>query len=153
MSSRESIEELVYQSCLLMDDADYDGYIGLCDPEFRYTVTTFSPEIRKDMVWLEHDRNGMQTLLKQLPRHNSDHSPLTRHVTVCMVRPDGADNQAEVVSTLQVFKTALSGGATELFAVGKYLDTVRLNGAQPKLLKRTVKLDTRMLGIGSHIPF
>jgi methanesulfonate monooxygenase small subunit len=153
VSSRESIEELVYQSCLLMDDADYDGYMGLCEPEFHYTITTFSPEIRKDMVWLEHDRNGLQTLLKQLPRHNSDHSPLARHATVYTVRPDGADNQAEVVSALQVFKTALDGGATELFAVGKYIDTVRLNGDGPKLLKRTVKLDTRMLGIGYHVPF
>jgi methanesulfonate monooxygenase small subunit len=153
VSSRESIEELVYQSCLLMDDADYDGYMGLGEPEFHYTITTFSPEIRKDMVWLEHHRNGLQTLLKQFPRHNSDHSPLARHATVYTVRPDGADNQAEVVSALQVFKTALDGGATELFAVGKYIDTVRLNGDGPKLLKRTVKLDTRMLGIGYHVPF
>jgi methanesulfonate monooxygenase small subunit len=40
-----------------------------------------------------------------------------------------------------------------LFAVGKYLDTVKVNGGKLLLLRRIVKLDTRMLGIGYHIPF
>jgi methanesulfonate monooxygenase small subunit len=57
------------------------------------------------------------------------------------------------VSALQVFRTTLDGGATELFAVGRYLDSVKLNGGQPKLLKRVVKLDTRRFGIGHHTPF
>lgn len=152
MPSRESIEELVYQTCLSMDAADYDAYLGLCDPQFRYTITTFSPEIRKDMVWLDHDLNGLTTLLKQLPRHISDHSPLTRHATLYTVRPDGSGSRAEVVSALQVYKTSLDGGATELYAVGKYLDTVKLDEASPKLVKRVVKLDTRQLGIGYHVP-
>ncbi|MBX9810478.1 MAG: nuclear transport factor 2 family protein [Burkholderiales bacterium] len=150
---RVAIEELVYQSCLLLDDKDFKGYLDLCAPEFRYTITAHSPEIRKDMIWLDHDRNGMQTLFTQLPRHNSDHSPLTRHATVYKVQCDEAQQQANVVSALQVFKTNLDGGATELFAVGRYLDTFKLNGGKPLLAKRVVKLDTRMFGFGYHIPF
>lgn len=150
---RVAIEELVYQSCLLLDDKDFKGYLDLCAPEFRYTITAHSPEIRKDMIWLDHDRNGMQTLFTQLPRHNSDHSPLTRHATVYKVAMEEGGQQANVVSALQVFKTDLDGGATELFAVGRYLDTVKLNGGRPSLVKRVVKLDTRMFGFGYHIPF
>jgi hypothetical protein len=30
---------------------------------------------------------------------------------------------------------------------------VRLNGAAPKLARRVVKLDTRLLGYGYHVPF
>ena len=148
---RQAIEELVYRSCLALDDRDYKGFLALCDEDFRYTITTYSPEIRKDMVWLDHDRKGLDTLLTNLPRHNSDHSPITRHATVYTV--DMEESAATVVSALQVFRTQLDGGASELFAVGRLNDTVKLNGAAPKLAKRVVKLDTRLLGYGYHIPF
>jgi len=57
------------------------------------------------------------------------------------------------VSAFQVFRTALDGGESSLFAVGKLRDTVRLTEDGARLLKREVRLDTRQLGIGSHIPF
>ena len=153
MLDRSLVEELIYRSCLLLDEKDFKGYLDLCDEQFRYTITTHSPEIRRDMVWLDHDKNGMTALLNQLPRHNSDHSPLARHATVYTVRYDAARQQGDVVSALQVFRTALDGGSSELFAVGKYLDTVKGNDGKLMLLRRVVKLDTRMLGIGYHIPF
>ncbi len=150
---RTAIEELVYRSCLALDEKNFKGYLDLCETEFQYRITAHSPEIRKDMTWLEHDKPGMQLLFTNLPRHNSDHSPLTRHATVYTVEVDAAQHQATVVSALQVFKTDLDGGATELFAVGRYVDTVTINAGAPKLLKRVVKLDTRQFGIGYHIPF
>jgi methanesulfonate monooxygenase small subunit len=151
MEQRNAIEELVYRSCLALDDKDFKGFLDLCDAAFRYSITAYSPEIRKDMIWLDHDRAGIETLFTNLPRHNSDHSPLTRHATVYTVRVEG--EQAEVVSALQVFRTTLDGGATELFAVGRLYDTIKLNGGAPKLAKRVVKLDTRLMGYGYHIPF
>jgi len=150
---RTAIEELVYSSCMLLDEHKYTEYLALCDEGFRYTITAHSPEIRRDMVWLDHDKSGMQTLLTQLPRHNSDHSPLTRCATVYSVKVDDAAKSADVITALQVYKTELDGGATKLFAVGKYLDRVTLANGAPKLAQRTVKLDTRMLDIGYHIPF
>lgn len=153
MNTKQAIDELIYRSCLLLDDKDFKGYLDLCEPGFRYTIKAHSPEIRKDMIWLDHDKKGLETLLANLPRHNSDHSPLTRHATVYTVEVDEGAKQAKVVSALQVFRTSLDGGITELFAVGRYYDSVSLNGGSPKLANRVVKLDTRMLGIGYHIPF
>ena len=138
---------------MALDAKQFNAYLELCDPAYHYKITAYSPEIRKDMTWLEHDRAGMQALFTNLPKHNSDQSPLTRHVTVYTVAQDVATQQAEVVSALQVFKTALDGGATELFAVGKLHDLVNLAGDAPKLLAREVRLQTRMLGFGYHIPF
>ena len=152
-SDRTAIEELVYRSCIALDEKNFKGYLDLCEEGYRYSITAQSPEIRKDMIWLDHDKQGMQSLFTNLPRHNSDHSPLTRHATVYTVEMDSAQQQATVVSALQVFRTDLDGGATELFAVGRYVDTVKMNAGAPKLLKRVVKLDTRQLGIGYHIPF
>lgn len=148
---RQAIEELVYRSCLALDGKDYKAFLALCDEDFRYTISTYSPEIRREMVWLDHDRKGMETLFTNLPRHNSDHSPLTRHATVYTV--EASSIGAEVVSAVQVFRTQLDGGATELFAVGRFHDTVRLDGANPKLARRLVRLETRLLGYGYHIPF
>lgn len=148
---RQAIEELVYRSCLALDARDYKTFLSLCDPDFRYTVTTHSPEIRREMVWLDHDRKGMETLFANLPKHNSDHSPITRHATVYTV--DAAGDSAEVVSALQVFRTQLDGGATELFAVGRFHDTVKLENGAARLARRIVRLETRQLGYGHHIPF
>ena len=91
----------------------------------------------------------METLFTNLPKHNSDHSPITRHATVYTVDVNGAG--AEVVSAIQVFRTQLDGGATELFAVGRFHDTVSLQ--ELKLARRLVRLETRLLGYGYHIPF
>ena len=148
---RQAIEELIYRSCLALDASEYKAFLGMCENDFRYTIATYSPEIRRDMVWLDHDRKGMETLFGNLPKHNSDHSPLTRHVTVYTVEIDG--DVANVVSALQVFRTLLDGGATELFAVGRFHDTVKLDGVDAKLARRLVKLETRLLGYGYHVPF
>ena len=148
---RQAIEELIYRSCIALDDRDFKGFLALCEPDFRYKVTAYSPEIRRDMTWLDHDRKGMETLFTNLPRHNSDHSPLVRHATVYTVKMNGGE--AEVISALQVFRTALDGGATELFGVARLIDTVKLDGGTPRLASRVVRMETRQLGFGSHIPF
>jgi methanesulfonate monooxygenase small subunit len=137
-----------------MDDKNFSDYLDLCDPDYNYKITAYSPEIRKDMIWLEQDRAGMKNLFDTLPRHNSDHSLFNRHACVYSVEFDEAAKQAKVVSTLQVFRTTLDGGATELFAIGKMYDTVSTSGNDgPKLLDRNIRLDTRLLGMGTHIPF
>ena len=152
LEKRYAVEELVYRSCLALDAKDYTAFLALCDADFRYAITSYSPELRREQVWLNHDRAGMQTLFTNLPRHNSDHSPITRHATVYTVELDD-DSQANVVSALQVFRTQLDGGETELFAVGRLHDVVRLNGNGAKLARRTVRLETRQLGYGYHVPF
>ena len=129
----------------LVPRARRKGLQGLPRPVPRRLSATrssaHSPEIRKDMIWLDHDKPGMQLLFNNLPRHISDHSPLSRHAIVYTVELAATGNRPHVVSALQVFKTTLDGGATELFAIGRYLDTVSLDGGAPRLLKRVVRLD------------
>jgi methanesulfonate monooxygenase small subunit len=150
---RTAVEELVYRSCLLLDERDFEGFLDLCDADFRYTVQAYAPEIKRDMVWLDHDKASLQTLFRNLPRHHSDASPLTRHATVYTVTFDELHPVAVAVTALQVFRTALDGGTTSLFAVGKLHDTVKLASGKALLARRLLRLDTRQLGIGSHIPF
>ncbi len=152
-SDRIAIEELVYRSCLALDEKEFKRYLELCHDSFRYTISAHSPEIRKDMIWLDHDKPEMQLLFNNLGKHISDHSPLSRHAVVYTAEPAADRKSAAVISSLQVYKTTLDGGATELFAIGRYLDTVSLDGGSPTLLKRVVSLTTRQFGFGYHIPF
>ena len=149
---RHAITELVCRSCMALDEKDFAGYLALCGAGYHYAITAYSPEIRKRMTWLEHDRAGLQQLFNNLPKHNSDQSPLSRHVTVYTITPDARGQRATVVSALQVFRTTLDGGTTELFAVGKLHDTVDCSGTEPRLIDRDVRLETRMLGFGYHTP-
>ncbi|HVZ89911.1 MAG TPA: aromatic-ring-hydroxylating dioxygenase subunit beta [Polyangia bacterium] len=151
--ARVTVEETIYRAGLLLDAHDFEGFLALCAPEFRYAIEAYSPEIRRVMTWLDHDKDELAALFRTLSRHNSDHAPLSRHLTVYTVAFGAEGRQAEVVSALQVFRTTLDGGATALFAVGKIHDTVVIEGGQARLHRRTIKLDTRLLGIGSHIPF
>ena len=167
---RSLVHDLVYELSLRLDAGDFYGYLERCAPDLRYTIGAYSPELRKPMLWLDLDKPGLRTLFDTLPRHHSDHARLSRHVTVYKV--DGSVNvdegagsghgpvhltgggELEVVSALQVFRTVLDGGATTLFAVGKIFDTVRvdLKARAAHLVRRRLELDTRMLGIGSHLP-
>ncbi len=159
---RSLAHDLVYELSLRLDAGDFAGYLERCAPDLRYTIGAYSPELRKPMLWLDLDKPGLRTLFDTLPRHHSDHARLSRHVTVYKVEgpPDVDDDggagggDLQVVSALQVFRTVLDGGATTLFAVGKLFDTVRLDleTRAARLVRRRIELDTRMLGIGSHLP-
>jgi methanesulfonate monooxygenase small subunit len=148
--NRTDVEELVYDTCLKLDARDWRGFLDLCSDDFNYKVSAFAPEIRKEMTWLDRDRAEFQEFIGMLPRHNTDPSPLTRHAQVWKVKMNGS--RAEIVSSLQIYRTALDGGASELYALGKYYDTVALDGEAPRLVARHVKLDTRDLGWGTHLP-
>jgi methanesulfonate monooxygenase small subunit len=153
----KAVRELIYRSCLSLDRMDFGAYMSLCDPDFHYVISTYSPELRKDIIWLDHDRRGMKLLFDVLPKHVSDNVirlSLSRHVTVYTIEYNKDHTLANTVSALQVFTTTKDGGITALLGVAKYYDTIRLNGGDPRLLSREVRLETRMLGeTGCHIPF
>jgi methanesulfonate monooxygenase subunit beta len=152
-ATRTMVEELVYRTALCMDACDFPGFLALCDSKLHYLITAFSPEIRKDMTWFEHDRAGMEQMFNTLPKHNSDRARLSRHLSVYTVSFSADGTAADVVSVMQVFRTTLDGGASEMFAIGKVYDKVVIGDQGARLLERHIKLDTRMFGIGFHIPF
>lgn len=153
METERAIRELIAKTCMRLDANDYKGYLELCDESFRYRITAYSPEIRKDMVWLEKNKPGMKDLLDLLPKQNMDRTPLTRHFSVFTVE-QGEGASVKVTSALQIFRTEFQGGETSLVGVGKYIDEIRLReNGHAVLLDREVRLDTRMLGKGYHVPF
>lgn len=153
MQTEREVRELIANSCSSLDENDYEAYLELCSPDFTYRITTYSPEIRKEMIWLEKDKAGMSDLIGLLPKQNMDHTPLTRHFNLCTIKESAEDQQVQTVSTFQIFRTEHDGGATSLVAIGKYIDTICLSSNGPALLNREVRLQTRSLGKGYHVPF
>lgn len=147
----DDIRSLVYQSCQSLDDENFDKYLSLCAPDYQYQITAYSPEIRKEQTWLKHDRNEMVGLFKMLPQHVRMPGRFFRQACVGPVGDLTNTETVNITSSLVVAYTE-PDGLSRLFAVGRYEDTIVANGKSPLLLSRTVRLDTRDLSPGAHVP-
>jgi hypothetical protein len=76
------IEKIIYQAALALDENNWADWFKLCDESFFYSITSFSPEIGKDMTYFSGDKKELTGLMDMLPKHNTDHSPLHRHTSV-----------------------------------------------------------------------
>jgi len=149
--TNDDIRSLVYETCQALDDENYDKYLSLCAPDYQYQITTYSPEIRKEQTWLKHDRNEMVGLFKMLPQHVRMPGRFFRQACVGSIGDLTNTEAVNITSSLLVAYTEPEG-LSRLFAVGRYEDKIAANGKSPVLLSRTVRLDTRDLSPGAHVP-
>lgn len=154
---RAAIEDVLYTGCLLLDAQQLHAWLEHTSSDLQYRITAHSPEIRKQMTWLEHDRQGLVALFELLPKHHVNHAQWQRHASLYQVVADSA-TEVRAVTSLVVHHTLLDvgdvhedAGATQVFAVGRYHDKYRLEQGRWLLTDRTVHLETRQLGIGTHM--
>ena len=159
MDAATRVRDTIYRATLMLDDQKWDEWLALCDEDFHYAIKAWSPEINYDMTYLEADYKELETLIRLLPKHNTDHSPLKRHTTVYIVDVAEDGKTATAVSSFAVFQHLLDGvnshidsGESHLFLLGRYKDTLRLDNGSAKFLDREVRLDNRRLDKGSHWP-
>ena len=155
----DTIRSTIYEASLALDECRWDDWLALCDDEFYYAIKAYSPEIHYDMTYLDGNRTEMVSMCELLPKHNTDHSPLSRHTVVYRVAVDEDGARASTVSSVAVYRTVLDGmashveaGSSNLFLVGKYHDRFKLDNGGAKFMERIVRLDTRRLDKGSHWP-
>ena len=148
----DAVRALVYRSCLALDAEDFTAYLALCGPDMRYRIVCYSPEIRKDVVLMNHDRAGLAALFESLPDHIALPGKLMRHASVYAIERKRNGTVAAVTTSLLVIRTEPEG-LSGVFAAGRYFDTVDVTRPVPMLTGRTVRLDTRDIGIGTVVPF
>ncbi len=148
---REAARELIYRTCMALDAEDFSTFMSLCTPSFQYRITAYSPEIQKEMTWLDQDFEGMRALLGMVPQHLKRLGTLKRHVSVYTLVPSEDVTGFAVTSSFIVTHTDPEG-ASRLFAAGNYLDEIDTSTGKPLLASRRAHLESRDLGIGSHIP-
>jgi methanesulfonate monooxygenase subunit beta len=153
------VRDTIYRATLLLDDQKWDQWLELCDDGFHYAIKSFSPEINRDMTYLQGSRKDLATMVKLLPKHNTDHSALKRHTTVYTVDVAADAKTASAISSFVVFQNMLDGvnshidaGESRLFLVGRYIDTFKLENGKAQFVKREVRLENRRLDKGSHWP-
>lgn len=154
-----SVRDTIYRATIALDGQEWNDWLALCSEDYYYIITSFSPEINKDMIYMEGDLKEMTSIIDLLPKHNTDHSPLRRHTSVYTVDVAEDGKSASAVSSFVVYQNMLDGnnshidsGESRLFLVGKYIDDFVVENDQVKFLKREVKLDNRRLDKGSHWP-
>ena len=154
---RAIVEDVVYTGCLLLDAQDFAGWLEHATDDLTYRITAHSPEIRREMTWLEHDHAGLVALFELLPRHHVNHAQWSRHAVVYQVK-QVSEVELEAISSVLIHHTVVDvgdvhvdGGATRVFAVGRYHDRLRNVQGRWRLAERTARLETRQLGIGTHL--
>ena len=159
MDSTALVRDTIYRSTVLLDQQQWDDWLAHCDDAFRYAIRAWSPEISKDVTYLALDRNQLVNMIKLLPKHNTDHSTLTRHTSVYTIDVDETAGSARAVSSVIVYQTLLDGinshvdaGESRIFLVGKYIDMFKIENGKAKFVEREVRLENRRLDKGSHWP-
>ena len=144
------VRDTIYRATIMLDDQRWDDWLGLCAEEFHYAIKAFSPEINKDMTYLQGSRKDMASLIRLLPKHNTDHSLLRRHTSVYTVDVSDDGSKASAISAFVVYQNLLDGvnshidaGESRLFLVGKYYDELAIEDGVPKFTKREVRIDER----------
>lgn len=153
------VRDTIYRAAIMLDDQRFEEWLGLCDEGFQYAIKAWSPEINKEMTYLQGNHKDMAALIRLLPKHNTDHSPLRRHTSVYTVDVAEDGQTAKTVSSVVVYQNLLDGtnshvdaGESRLFLVGKYYDTLQVADGTAKFLTREVRIDNRRLDKGSHWP-
>lgn len=157
--AQQLVRDAIYRATTLLDAQEWHAWLELCDEGFLYDIKAWSPEINRDMTYLHAAKSDLRNLIDLLPKHNTDHSPLTRHTSVYSVEISEDGTTATAVSAFVIFQHLLDGtnshidsGSSQLFLVGKYLDTLRIENGTARFLTREVRLDNRRLDKGSHWP-
>ena len=152
------VRDFVANTCMTLNKNRWNEYLALCDSnDFAYSIENYSPEIKKRQCWMRQNFEGIKHVIDLLPKHNSDHAQLTRHITTYSVRETETSDVYEVNSQLAIYRTEwdsdnshLKSGATTLYVIGSYLDQVAITSSGLRLRRRTVELETRQVGTGSH---
>lgn len=154
---RAALGDLVAEGAQLLDERRFGEWIDLTSASLRYRIEAYSHDIRKNMTWLDHDRSGMVALIELLPKHHTDGGDWLRQVSLGKVSIEAA-GRASAVSSLAVFHTTrdvgnahVQGGSSRLLLVGRYHDRFEHDGTRWLLSERVVRLQTRQLGVGSHL--
>ena len=157
--SVEKVKDTILRSCLFLDDEQWSRWLDLCLDNFQYKITSYSPEIRKDMIYFSGDHGELRSMTEMLPKHNTDHSPLKRHASVYTVDLSSDGASAEAVTSVVIYQTMLDGvnshidsGETRLFCAGRYIDTLIVEEDTAKFVSRELRLENRRLDKGSHWP-
>lgn len=146
---KQAITDLVHVTASLLDSENFDGWLALFDEHSEYELTVYSPEIRKQMSWWKSDRDSLEKILKEIPKHVRDPGRHLHVVTPALVEVSG--DSARAISSFAAFRTT-PDGETRVHVVGRYEDTLVKKAERWLYVLHKVVLETRLLQGFAHVP-
>ncbi len=146
---RERVRDLITRSVRLLDAGAFADFIALFAPGAIYSMTSFSPEIGRDSVWLELERDELGQLLATSWEHIHDLAARTHFVTVEDFQRVGQEIRAR--SSFIVFRTD-EVGRTGFYAIGSYDDSISGQDQALKITARRVRVQTQLLPVPTPMP-
>jgi 3-phenylpropionate/cinnamic acid dioxygenase small subunit len=150
---QRAVENLLARYVHALDDDRLEDWPDFFVEDGRYRITTAENfERRLPLAIIYADSRAMLRDRVSALRHaNIYEAQRYRHLvsSVLVERVDGSAARAS--SNFQVVRIMHSGEST-LFASGRYLDRIRLNGEVPQFEERIVVLDSRSVDTLLAIP-
>ncbi len=149
IQEHEALRRLIHLSGRLLDAQDFGKYAALYSEAGQYRLVVKAPEVARPMTWVHLSRQELGALLDSAPQHVWNTGERNHLISVedLEVQGEGARSTAGFC----VFHTD-SGGASRVYAVGRYEDTWTKESNDWRLLERVARLRTRSLSPSSAIP-
>ncbi|HXJ53132.1 MAG TPA: hypothetical protein VNH16_17205 [Burkholderiales bacterium] len=141
--------DLVAKSCVYLDREAYPDYLGLLDDDYQYSITCYSPDLRKDMIHLKVNKEELADLVGNIHNHIRLSGSLFRQVSLYSLEQREASYDA--MSYVSVTHTNLDG-VSKVFCVGRYFDRIAVRNGEVRLKSREFRMETRDIGAGCHYP-
>ena len=151
---RQRLEDFLAGYCHQIDDGDIDSWPGFFAERCVYEITTrqnVDAGLPIGIMYCE-GRGMLEDRIKAMKTANIFEQHVYCHLTGRPeIREEGPASYS-LRSNFAIYRTMYTGAA-ELFATGKYLDTVSLAEGEPFFTRRKVVLDSRSLDTLLVIPF
>ena len=144
-----TIEELVQITAHLLDKEDFGGWLTLFDSDSLYELNAYSSEIRQHMSWWKSDRQALEKIIDEIPKHVRD--PARRLHIVSPPLLDESSEKAAGTSNFAIFRTS-PDGETRLYVAGRYEDVFVMRDGRWLYSSHRAVLHTRLLDAGTHVP-
>jgi 3-phenylpropionate/cinnamic acid dioxygenase small subunit len=147
----EHIRLVISKSASYLDEQNYTGFVQLFSENARYILEARSSEIGEEMNWLDLSRDELSALLEESPQHIHDLAERMHLISVDEIIIDTSGDTANVKSTFSVFRTD-TAGITQVYAVGRYYDSLLNMENVWRIKERIVKVQTRMFRTPTPTP-
>jgi 3-phenylpropionate/cinnamic acid dioxygenase small subunit len=148
-----AVENLLARYVHALDDGRLEEWPDFFAADGRYRITTaenFERKLPLPIIYAD-SRAMLRDRVSALRHANIYEAQRYRHgVSAVLVERIGA-HTARAASNFQVVRIMHTGEST-LFASGRYLDRIRLNGKMPQFEERVVVLDSRSVDTLLAIP-
>lgn len=151
LEERETIRTLIINSAKFLDEGTYAQFTELFVENGRYLLKAKSDEIGQDMTWLDLSREELVALLEESHQHVHDLAERMHIVSVDDIVFNGLDNSARVQSSFALFRTD-AVGITNVYAVGRYHDSLERKGTNWRIKERCVMVQTRIFRTPTPTP-